>query len=368
MSSKIIMHVDMNAFFAAVAERENPSLRGKPVIVGASLKEGRGRGIVNTGNYESRKFGIYSGMPVSKAYRLCPNGVFLEPDFELVKQASESVMQILREYADRFEQGGIDEAYMDVSQRCGNFSDAKALAYLLKEKIFESESLTCSIGIAPNKLVAKVASDFKKPDGLTVVEPDKVREFLFPLPVDRLLGIGKKSKLRLESLGIKTIGDLANYDIDRLTQEFGQFGIYYHQAAHGMSESEVTEDWIQKSFSRERTFERDVDDRQRIFDAVDALAEKVHEDLLAYKIKFSFKNVSIKVRYASFETHTSAKTLIAESDDVRVIKRTARDLMRYFVVRDKIRLVGVKVSELSEEKGSKKIMALPLNFAKPFIN
>jgi len=346
------MHVDLNAFFAAVEIRQNPELRGKPVIVGAAVKKGRGRGIVNTANYEARKFGIRSGMPISQAYKLCSNGIFLEPNFKLYEEISENIMQILEKHADRFEQGGIDEAYMDVTGRCKSFAEAKHLAYLLKEKIYEQENLTCSIGIAPNKLVAKVASDFKKPDGLVVVEPHKVKEFLFPLPADALLGIGRKSKVLMEKLGIRTVGDLANCDINKLIEYFGQRAIYYHQAAHGIDDSGVCEEWTQKSFSREHTFERDVDmnDKQRIFDTIDALAEQVHKDLLTYKIKFNFRTVSIKVRYKNFETHTAAKTLLTATDDVCVIKRTAKDLMRYFLQKDKIRLVGVKVSHLVKPK------------------
>ena len=348
----------MNAFFAAVEERQRPELRGKPVIVGAAAKEGKGRGIVNTGNYESRKFGIRSGMPISQAYRLCPNGIFLEPNFKLYEEVSESVMKILEEHAERFEQGGIDEAYMDVTDRCKSFSEAKSLAYLLKEKIYEQEKLTCSIGIGQNKLIAKIASDSKKPDGLVLVEPHEVKKFLTHLPVESIPGIGKKSKKAFEVLGIKTVGDLASYDIDRLIENFGQWAIFYHQAAHGMDDSEVASEWMQKSFSREHTFERDVDDKQRIFDTIDGLAEQVYKDLHEYKIKFNFKTISIRLRYKNFETHTAAKTLLAATDDVRAIKRTAKDLMRYFLQKDKIRLVGVKVSQLTEQKQREKVARL----------
>ncbi len=300
---KVVMHVDLNAFFASVEERERPELRGKPVVIGALPKEGNARGIVNTASYSARQFGIRSGMPVSEAYKLCPNAVFIKPDFEKIERVSDNVMNILKSYADKFEQGGIDEAYLDVTSY--GFEGAANVAHLIKEKIFESESLTCSIGIAPNKLIAKMASDFKKPDGLTIVREEEVKKFLFPLPVEKLLGIGRKTKAKMEDMEIKTIGDLAHCSIQKLEEMFGIVGFYFHQTANGIDDSEVAAYSERKSFGRETTFERDVDDNERILKTAEVLAEQVIEDSKG----FSFRTITVKVRYENFETHTASKTL-----------------------------------------------------------
>ena len=192
--ARIIFHLDMDHFYTAVEERERLELKGKPVIVGADPKEGRGRGVVSTSNYEARKAGVRSGMPISRAWRLCPDAVYLPPNFPLYIKVSNEVMDIAKRYADKFEQWGIDEAFLDVSERVRDFDEAEALAREIKREILKEEKLTCSIGVGPNKLVAKVASDFQKPDGLTVVREEQVEAFLSPLPVRKLLWIGKKLK------------------------------------------------------------------------------------------------------------------------------------------------------------------------------
>lgn len=346
------MHVDLNAFFASVEQRENPELRGKPVIIGASPKEGHGRGIVNTGSYESRKFGIRSGMPVSEAYKLCPQAIFLRPDFEKIERVSQSVMQILKNYADRFEQGGIDEAYLDVSSY--GFEKATNLANVIKEKIFETEGITCSIGIGPNKLIAKMASDYKKPDGLTVIKEEDVKKFLFPLPVEKLLGIGRKTKTKMEDMDIKTIGDLANHRIQTLEERFGVMGFYFHQLANGIDESEVAVYSERKSFGRETTFERDVDDNERILKTAEALAEQIIEDSKG----FSFRTVTVKVRYENFETHTMSKTLSIITNSSENLKFFAKQLLIPYIGKNKIRLIGVRVSNLFSMERQKTLIEI----------
>jgi len=349
---KVVMHVDLNAFFASVEERERPELRGKPVVIGAPVKEGQGRGIVNTGNYESRKFGIRSGMPVSEAYKLCPDAVFIKPNFEIYEKVSENVMQILKNYADKFEQGGIDEAYLDVSSY--GFDGAIHLASLIKEKIYEAEGITCSIGIAQNKLIAKMASDFKKPDGLTVVRSEDVKKFLIPLPVEKLLGVGRKTKAKLEELDIKTIGDLANYRIQKLEERFGVMGFYFHQLANGIDDSEVAAYSERKSFGRETTFERDIDDNERILKTAEALAEQVIEDSKG----FSFRTVTVKVRYENFETHTVSKTLSIITNSSENLKFFAKQLIIPYIGKNKIRLIGVRVSNLFSMERQKTLLEI----------
>jgi DNA polymerase IV (archaeal DinB-like DNA polymerase) len=212
---RIIFHLDMDHFYTAVEERERPEIQGNPVVVGANPKSGKGRGVVSTSNYIARKAGVRSGMPISHAWRLCPEAVYLPPNFPLYIKVSEEIMAIAREFAGKFEQWGIDEAFMDVSDKVRDYAEAETLALQIKQEIKAKENLTCSIGIGPNKLIAKVASDFQKPNGLTVVREEETELFLAPLPVRKLLWVGRKTEAKLKALGVNTIGELAKYDSSR---------------------------------------------------------------------------------------------------------------------------------------------------------
>jgi len=218
--NRVIFHLDMDHFYTAVEERERPELKGKPVIVGADPKNGRGRGVVSTSNYEARKAGVKSGMPISRAWKLCSEAVFLPPNFPLYIRVSEEVMEIVKHFADKFEQWGIDEAFLDVTSRVRNFAEAETLAKEIKREIRAKENLTCSIGVGPNKLVAKIASDFRKPDGITVIKEEEVEDFLAPLPVRKLLWIGHKTEAKLKTIGVTTIGELARSDPTVLNEMF----------------------------------------------------------------------------------------------------------------------------------------------------
>jgi DNA polymerase IV (DinB-like DNA polymerase) len=201
---RMVLHFDMDHFFTAVEEREHAELKGMAVIVGADPKEGGGRGVVSTSNYQARKFGVKSGMPISRAWKLCPEAVYLPVNYELYAKASNEIMNILRRYADKFEQWGIDEAFLDVTSRVNDYASTRALAQHIKDEIYATEKLTCSVGISSNKLVAKIASDFQKPDGLTLVKQEEVESFLAPLPVRRLLWVGRKTGQKLENMGVRT--------------------------------------------------------------------------------------------------------------------------------------------------------------------
>jgi len=349
---RIIFHVDMDYFFAAVEEREHPEFRGKPIIVGADPKGGKGRGVVSTCNYEARKFGIRSGMPISRAWKLCPHAVYLPVNYDLYMRVSERIMAILRRYADRFESWGIDEAFMDVSSRVRDYAEAEALARRIKKEILEREGLTCSIGIGPNKLVAKIASDFQKPDGLTMVNPEDVEKFLEPLPVRKLLWVGRKTEEKLKAMGITTIGDLARCDPTLLVEKFGTMGKQLYLMAHGIDKSDVEERGKIKSISRNKTFEVDTEDFSVIFETLENLAKDVHGDLLAHSLLF--KTVTVKVRYEDFETHTHSKTLAFFTNRFEDLTRTAKEILQVNIRADKkIRLIGVKISNLvSAEKQS----------------
>jgi len=342
-SRRIILHVDMDSFFASVEIREDPDLKGKPVVVGADPLEGKGRGVVSTASYQARPFGIHSGMPISTAFRLCPHAIFVRPHFELYNQASAGVMAILRNVTDKWEQVSIDEAYLDMSH-LESYEDAAIVAEKIKQTIREREGLTCSIGIAPTKLVAKIASDFKKPDGLTIVRPNGVTDFLSPLPVGRIPGIGRVTRTELEALGIRTIGQLAAYDIQILIARFGRWAIHMQKLAVGVDDGEVRSREGFSSVSRETTFQEDTSDMSLLAQTLDWMAEDLignlaHERLL-------FRTVTVKVRYENFDTHTKSRTLERHSRDLGTVRRVARTLLRDFSNEKKIRLIGLRLSSL----------------------
>jgi DNA polymerase IV (DinB-like DNA polymerase) len=343
----IILHLDMDSFFASVEVRENPALQDVPVIVGADPKEGKGRGVVSTASYEARKCGVHSGMPISRAYRLCPQGVFLPVNFPPYIQTSERIMAIMERYGDRLEQVSIDEAYLDVS-RTESYPEAKSLATRMKEEIRKKEQLTCSIGIGPSRVVAKIASDFKKPDGLTVVLPEKVKEFLFPLPVHKIPGIGKKTEKELTRRGIITIGMLAGTDVQVLHSVFGRWGVYMHTLAQGMDIASARSGLESRSISREVTFETDTDRESVLTETMDTLCREVQQALIDEG--YTFRTITIKVRDTRFITRTRSRTLGHPSRDLSVITKTARELLQEFLDGKKIRLLGLRLSHLMKEQ------------------
>jgi len=239
---RIILHVDMDSFFSAVEVRENPELKGLPVIVGGRIQpeeekvtkesDGKIRGVVSTCSYEAREYGIHSAMALSQAYNLCPDATLLPVNMPLYKKVSERLMSILRQYADKLEQVSIDEAFLDISTKVKDWNEAREYAQMIKMEILEKEGLTCSIGIAPNKTIAKIASDFVKPNGLTVVEQEHVREFLAPLPVKKIPGVGPKTEAILKQMGMETINQLASCEVLKLVAQFGKYVWRLHQSAN----------------------------------------------------------------------------------------------------------------------------------------
>jgi len=345
----VILHVDLDAFFPSVEVREHPEFEGKPVIVGADPKEGTGRGVVSSASYEARESGVRSAMPISRAWKLCPEGAYLRPHFDLYVEASNSIMKILRSHADKFEQAGIDEAYLDISNKVKDFDEAADFAKKLMEEVLDKEKLTCSVGVAPNKMLAKIGSDFKKPYGLTLIREEDAKEFLTPLKVRKIRGIGPKTEERLQDLNIETIGDLAATDSELLTRLFGSWGTKLHEYAHGIDRREVIEGYDAKSIGREVTFEKDVDDADKILETLDDLAEEIHTELI--DSGFRFKTITVKVRYENFDTYTRARSLSFLTKDVYILRNNARRLIDAFL-RDnrKIRLVGLRVSTLERCK------------------
>lgn len=320
------------------------------MIVGADPKNGKGRGVVTSCSYEARKFGVRSGMPISMAWKLCPQGVYVQPDFELYGETSERVMNIMRDFADIFEQTSIDEAYMDVSKRCKTYDDAKLLASKLKEALKQGEGLTVSVGVSPSKSISKMASDMQKPDGLTAVQPEQVDKFLEPLPVNRISGVGKKTTEFLHEKGIETIGQLRGVEAKKLTGWFGKGGVWLWAIANGIEETPVEERGLRKSISVEQTFERDIQNKTMVRDALESLSHEVHDRLLGEGLWY--RTVGIKVRFEGFVTFTREKTHTGYVDDLGVIREYVKLLFREFEKdRRKMRLVGVRLSDLKPAEG-----------------
>jgi DNA polymerase IV (DinB-like DNA polymerase) len=340
-SPRIILHLDMDSFYASVEMGERPELRGKPVVIGADPKQGKGRGVVATCSYEARAFGIRSAMPISQAFVLCPHAVFLPPDFPRYVKASADVMAILKAHGFPFEQVSIDEAFLDVS-RLGTFSAATDLAVRIRDTILTQLGLTCSIGVAPTKVVAKIASDIHKPGGLTVVEPENLFSFLAPMPVRKIPGIGKKSEAELFEMGIRTIQDLAACNIQVLIARFGRSAIALQEIAAGIDRSEVKEREGVKSVSRETTFINDTDDERLIAATMDALAEEVCRNLSDESLHY--RTVTVKVRYQGFVTRTKALTLPHYTGDPATVRTCAHSLLRDIFDGRKIRLLGIRLS------------------------
>jgi DNA polymerase IV (DinB-like DNA polymerase) len=346
---RIVLHVDLDAFYASVEERENPSLKGKPLVIGADPKGGKGRGVVATASYAARKYGIRSGIPISRAWKLCPEPtcIYLRPNFELYEAASAKVMAILRKHADQFEQGGIDEGWVEVSKRCKSWEDALKLAEKLKAEVSAKESLTVSVGIGPNKLVSKVASDFHKPDGLTLVRKEDALDFLRKLEPRKLPGIGPKTDAVLKGMGITTIGQLRKLRKDQLVGMFGKWGATMWEYARGIDDSPLVEEWEPKSIGRQVTFEKDTRDKHLLYGTLDGIAKEIQEQLLADN--YLYRTVTLIVRYENFDTHDKSKSLKEPTGDITIALEKAKELLKPFLEKDdrKIRLIGLRVSKLA---------------------
>jgi len=346
--SRVILHVDMDAFYASVEVRENPALEGKPVVVGADPREHR-RGVVLTASYEARRFGVRSAMSCIEAARRCPEAVFVPPHFELYGRVSGEIMDTLRTFADRLQPSGIEEGYLDVTLRSGgNFARAHELAREIKAAIRKQHRLSCSIGIAPTKAVAKIASDFEKPDGLTVVARDDVAAFLAPISVRKILGVGPKTAERLKELGLEVIEDLQKYNRQDLVEQLGAFGEYLQDVAMGRDAEEVVEPTgPPESISTETTFEKDLDAYDAVWPELEALAKSLHEQLLHEK--YAYRTVTLKAKYSNFEIHTRSKSLKIHSTDLEPILILSQTMLKEVLASGrKVRLVGVRLSNLLE--------------------
>ncbi len=345
MSERIILHIDMDAFFAAIEQNDHPEWRGEPVIVGADPKNGRGRGVVSTCSYEARVYGVRSAMPISKAWQLCPQAVYVYPRGKRYAEVSRCVMAILDHYSPDLEQISIDEAFLDISSTHKLYSGAENMARRIKQEIVGVTGLTSSIGIAPNKFLAKIASDLRKPDGLVIVAPDAVQAFLQPLEIGRLWGVGAKTLPHLQQMGIRTIGDLARFSQKELADRFGKSGVHYWRLAHGLDDREVREDGQAKSVSRELTFDQDESDeaalRQTLFYLCDDLTKEMRKNELYGR------TITLKIRLHDFSTFTRSRTIKQPTNRTTLIRTTVEELFTAFDRRNQaVRLLGVGVSHL----------------------
>lgn len=338
---QIILHADMDSFYASVEMQRRPELRGRPVVVGPDPKEGSGRGVACTCSYEARAYGIRSAMPVSQAYTLCPHAVFLPPDFAHYSRVSCQIMGLLQSFGFALLQVSIDEAYLDLSP-CGSFTNAGLRALEIQAAIQQRFGLTCSIGLGAGKTIAKIASDYHKPAGLTVVPPEKTREFLAPLPVKKIPGIGKRSEYGLLELNIRTIGDLATSDIQQLISRFGRGAIALHALAHGLDDSGLGEPEGIKSLSRETTFDSDTADPAHLIRHLTLLSDDACRVLASESLRC--RTITVKIRYTGFITRTKSRTLPGYTREPSVITSCMLALFREIFDGRKVRLVGIRLS------------------------
>ncbi len=342
---RCILLVDMDAFFASVEQRDHPELKGKPVVVGADPKGGFGRGVVATASYEARVYGIFSGQPISQAFRLCPFAHFLPVRMHRYAEVSDRIMRILEQYTPFFEPVSLDEAFLDLTGTERLWGNPEAVAREIKEKIRSQEQLSASIGIAPNKCVAKMACDYGKPDGLVVVEKDQVQAFLDPLPVRKLYGVGENTAQELERMGLNTIGKLRQLPKAYLMGVFGILGAFLWERANGRDSSPVIPYREAKSVSHETTFETDISDANFIQRTVLALSEKV--GFRVREMAAMGHVVTLKVRFHDYQTHIRHRRLKEGTDLTEVIYQTALQLLGEFAYDPRpIRLIGVGLSGL----------------------
>jgi len=345
---RIILHIDMDAFFAAIEELDHPEYRGKPVVVGADPQGGKGRGVVSTCNYEARKYEIHSALPISQAYKKCPFAIYVPPRMSRYVEFSSKLFSILNEFTPKVEPISIDEAFLDITGCTRLLGSPEEIAKKIKKCICDRLQLTASIGIAPNKFIAKIASDLEKPDGLVIVKPEEILDFLHPLPISKMWGVGKKTELKLKAMGINTIGDLARLTQDAVIKKFGKNGLHFWMLANGMDDREVELDQNVKSVSLENTYMEDVDDEKTIEGTIFSIADNLSRILRQKQLKG--KTVTLKIRLGDFSTFTRSRSYGSFYDSSQIIKDTSLMLYHNFQRKGKkVRLLGIAVSNLNNQ-------------------
>jgi len=338
-----ILHIDMDAFFASVEQRDHPELRGKPVLVGGDGP----RGVVAAASYEAREFGCRSAMPSAVAKRLCPHAVFVKGSMGVYKEVSKQVFGILERFSPAIQPISIDEAFLDVSGSTHLFGSATEIAIEIRRLVLAETGLTCSVGIAPNKFLAKLASDMNKPDGYTVITTETAQGILDPLPVDRLMGVGPSAKARLERIGVRTVAQLRKMPVELLDAKLGEHGVRLSRLSRGIDDRPVRMDREAKSISHEHTFATDLED----VDEVRAIIMRQAEDVASRLRKHGrfAKVITIKVRFGDFETITRSNTLDFQTNETSVIHRESRALFDVWARGFRpVRLIGVGLSGLTD--------------------
>ncbi len=342
---RFIVHIDMDAFFASVEKLDNPDLKDKPVIVGGLGK----RGVVATASYEARRYGVKSAMPILKARKLCPDGIYLPPRFERYREISKKIQQILLSHTPKIEPISLDEAFLDLTETVDSFDLAVAKAAKIQIEIKEKLGLTCSVGVAPNKFLAKLASDMRKPNGFTVIRKEEIEDVLRDLPISRMWGVGRVTEEKLNDMGVKTIGDLKKIPKSRLKDAFGKQGENLYRLARGIDESPVEPYHPVKSISQEMTFDEDIKDSEKIKLYIARLSEEVGEVLRKKGLRA--RTVKIKVRFSDFTTITRQLSFDIPTSSTEMIRSLARKLFEEKVAGNKkVRLIGVGVSNLTGKK------------------
>ncbi|MHA2357773.1 MAG: DNA polymerase IV [Candidatus Heimdallarchaeaceae archaeon] len=353
----IILYMDLDAFFASVEIRENPSLAEKPLVVGGNPQTKRG--VVSTCNYEARKYGIRSGMPINQALKLCPHLTMVRGKYSLYSKVSENIMKIVKHYSPVVKIAGNDEAYLDITNVVSDYEEAKKLAIELKDDIYASEKLTCSIGIAPNKILAKIASDTDKPDGLVAIKPLEISEFLSPHNITVIPGIGKKSKDIFNKNGVFTCGDLAKLSHQLVYQKWGKYGLKTWKLVNGYNTESTEEKFVsreRKSISEERTHFDNFTDWKDIWVSIDSSIKTIVSK--AKEKKMNFRTVTLKIRFKNFDTYTRSHSLLCYANSEKQVKEVVTLLLEEFMERkpEEIRLVGVKISNLRKIDDNQKTL------------
>ncbi len=356
--TRVVLLVDLDYFFAQCEELRNPAIKDKPVVVGMYSGRTETSGAVSTSNYLARKYGVKSGIPLFLAQKRLEgtDAVFLPVDYDYYQQISDKIMATLRGYADAFEQVGIDEAYLDVTQKVhGSFEETAALIQQMKSAVKQAVGVTFSVGIGPNKLIAKIASNMHKPDGTTTVKPQEVQEFLSPMPVDNLLGVGKKTVQKMEAMSINTIGDLAKTDVQKLVEVFGKtLGIYFHNAANGADNEPVQEAGEAESIGRMGTLKENTRDLAFIMEKIDQQIEEIYKEFTAKNL--SYRIVGITAVMTDLSGKSRSKTLDKPAKDKETIHKAAQELFQKYLDEStlEIRRVGVRVAHFSREEPQQK--------------
>jgi len=336
-----IIHIDMDAFFASVEQRDNPELRGKPVAVGGS----KARGVVAAASYEARKFGVFSAMPSRMAQQKCPGLIFVKPRFEVYSAVSRQIREIFHHYTDLVEPLSLDEAYLDVTQNKVNMPSASIIAKEIKARILEETNLTASAGVSFNKFLAKIASDMNKPNGLTLITPDKAVDLVASLAIEKFHGIGKVTAAKMQRMGIATGADLRERSEAELVRQFGKVGYYYYRIARAEDERIVQPHRIRKSVGSERTFEEDLVAEEDMLERLQFLAQEVAHDL--NRLQTTAKTITLKLKYFDFVQQTRSKTLVGHLNSADAIFTVARDLLQTpQLPQHPVRLLGISVSNL----------------------